>query len=301
MATTFATINQSLVDNAVVSALRSLKPMLSAFSYRPVTEGRIKSDIVYVPIATDPTAQSKTAGTAVTDNGTIAGTAVTLSNHYAAGWTANEGTMPASLFPAFWQDKIAGGVAALGKQVIDAGLALVTEANYGSTEGTDKLTIAIADFGLSDLTTLWQYAIAKIKGQRMSYGMNPAVAGAIFGESNIASAFAYNGTNYIQTGAVPQLLGMNTWMYGDFPNNNSEGMASAIFGQAAILACTAPIDDLIGVSGEIIERRNITDPETGIACTYTMYASGAGAVTGEVQLLYGVAKGQNAIVTHQVA
>jgi hypothetical protein len=300
MATTFATINQSLVDNAVVAALRTLKPMLSAFSYRPVTEGKIKDDIVYVPIATDPTAHSKTAGSAGTDNGTIAGTAVTLSNHYAAEWTANEGTMPSSLFPAFWQDKIAGGVAALGKQVVDAALALVTEGNYGSTEGTDKLTISAANFGLSDLTTLWQYAIAKIKGQRMSYGMNPAIAGAIFGESNIASAFAYNGTNYIQTGAVPQLLGMNTWMYGDFPANSVD-LASAVFGQAAILASTAPIDDLIGASGEIIERRNIIDTETGIACTYTMYASGAGKVTGEVQLLYGVAKGQDAIVMHQVA
>ena len=300
MATTFATINQSLVDNAVVSALRTLKPMLSAFSYRPVTEGKIQNDIVYVPIATDPTAQSKTAGTAVTDNGTIAGTSVTLSNLYAAGWTANEGTMPSSLFPAFWQDKIAGGVAALGTQVIDAALALVTTTNYGSAEGTDELTVAYADFGLSDLTTLWQYAIAKIKNQRMSFGMNPAVAGAIFGESNIASAFAYNGTNYIQTGAVPQLLGMNTWMYGDFPTN-SQNLASAIFGQAAILACTAPIDDLIGTAGEIIERRNIVDPESGIACTYTMYASGAGAVTGEVQLLYGVAKGQDAIVAHRIA
>ena len=300
MATTFATINQSLVDNAVVAALRSLKPMLSAFSYRPVTEGKIKDDIVYVPIATDPTAQSKTAGTAVTDNGTIAGTSVTLSNLYAAGWTANEGTMPSSLFPSFWQDKIAGGVAALGKQVVDAALTLVTSSAYGNTEGADKLTVAYSDFGMSDLTTLWQYAIAKIKGQKMSFGMNPAVAGAIFGESNIASAFAYNGTNYIQTGAVPQLLGMNTWMYGDFPAN-SQSLASAVFGQAAILACTAPIDDLIGVAGEIIERRNITDPETGIACTYTMYASGAGKVTGEVQLLYGVAKGQDSIVRHVIA
>jgi len=299
MATTFATINQTLVDNQVVSALRTLKPMLDAFSYRPTQEGAIQNDIVYVPIATDPTAQSKTAGTAVTDNGTVAGTAVTLSNLYAAGWTANEGTMPASLFPAFWADKISGGVAALGKQIIDAGLALVTTGNYGSTEGTDEMTITIADFGLSDLTTLWQYAIAKIKGQEMSFGMNPAVAGAIFGESTIASAFAYNGTNFIQTGAVPQLLGMNTWMYGDFPAN-SQSLASAIFGKAAILAATAPVESLVGTAGEIMERRIITDPESGISVLYTMYASGAGKVTGEVQVLYGVAKGQDAIVAHRI-
>jgi len=300
MATTFATINQSLVDEQVVSALRVMKPMVSAFSYRPVSEGKIKNDVVYVPLATDPTAQAKTAGTAVTDDGTVAGSAVTLSNHYASGWTANEGTMPASLFPSFWGDKIAGGVAALAKQVVDAALAIVTTTNYGSTEGTDEYTIAVGDFGLSDLTTLWQYAIAKIKGQKMSYGMNPAVAGAIFGESNIATTFAYSGTNFIQTGAVPQLLGMNTWMYGAFPDND-QNLASAIFGQAAILVATSPVDPLFGSGDGIIDRRVITDPETGISVLYTMYATGAGKVTGEVQLLYGVAKGQDSIVAHRIA
>jgi hypothetical protein len=300
MATTFTTITQSIVDAKVVAALRTLKPMLSAFTYQPSAEGAIQSDIVRVPIATDPTAQSKTAGTAVTDNGTITGTAVTLSNLYAAGWTANEGTMSPSLFPAFWADKAAGGVAALGKQVVDAALALVTASNYSDVEGTDKYTLAVADFGLSDLTTMWQYAIAKIKGQKLSFGMNPAVAGAIFGESTIANCFAYGGTNFVQTGSVPQLLGMNTWMYGDFPAN-SEGLASAIFGQAAILVATAPVAALAGAEGAIIERRIITDPETGIACLYTTSIDGAGKLSGEVELLYGVAVGQNAIVRHEIS
>lgn len=301
MATTVATINQSLVDNAVVQALREMKPMLSAFSYRPTVEGKIKSDVVYVPIETDPTAQSKTAGTAVTSNGTLAGTSVTLSNHYAAGWTFNEGEVPASLFGASWAGKIAGGIHALGKQIIDAALALVTASNYSDVEGTDKLTVAVADFGLSDLTTLWQYAIAKIKGQKLSFGMNPAVAGAIFGESVIATAFAYSGTNFVQTGQIPQLLGMNTWMYNSFPAN-SENLASAIFGKGAILACTAPVEALVDSGdGEIAERRIITDPETGIAVLYTMGVTGGGAISGEVQVLYGVAKGQNAIVRHEVA
>jgi hypothetical protein len=208
--------------------------------------------------------------------------------------------MSPSLFPAFWADKAAGGVAALGKQVVDAALALVTETNYGNTPGTDKLVVAYADYGLSDLTTLWQYAIAKIKGQRMSYGMNPPSAGAIFGESTIANCFAYGGTNFVQTGTVPQLLGMNTWMYGDFPTN-SQNLAGAIFGQAAILVATAPVAALVGAEGEIIERRIITDPETGISCLYTSSVTGGGKLSGEVELLYGVAKGQDAIVRHTIA
>jgi hypothetical protein len=50
-----------------------------------------------------------------------------------------------------------------------------------------------------------------------------------------------------------------------------------------------------------VERRIVTDPETGISCLYSVSAAGAGAVTGECSLLYGVAKGQNAIVRHEVA
>lgn len=300
MATTIATVNQSLVDEAVVSALRDIKPMLDAFSYKPEAVGKIKNDVVFVPIATDPTSQNKTAGTRVTTDGTLAGTAVTLSNFKGAAWDAAEGAIGRSVFENYWVDKIAGAIHSLGKNVVDTALALVTATNYSNVEGTDKLTVAIADFGLSDLTKLWQYAIAKIKDQKMSFGMNPAVAGAIFGESTVASAFAFNGTNFIQTGAVPQLLGMNTWMYGAFPAN-SENLASAIFGKAAILVGVAPPEPLFDSGGDVVEKRIITDPESGISVLYAMSAAGGGLVSGECSVLFGVAKGQDSIVRHVVA
>jgi len=300
MPSTIATVNQALVDQKVVSALRDLKPMLSAFSYRPDNNGRIKDDSVFVPIATDPTARSKTGGTFVTRDGTVAGAQVTLDQFYGSAWDATEGNINRGLFENYWADKAAGAVHALGKQVVDAALALVTATNYGNTEGSDKYTKAIADFGLADLATVWEYAVTKIKNQRMSFGMNPAVAGAIFGQSTIANAFAYTGTNFIQTGQVPQLLGMSTWMYSAFPAN-SESLASAVFGQAAILVATAPVEALFDSGGDLVDRRIITDPESGISCLYSVSATGAGTITGECALLYGVLKGQNAIVRHVVA
>lgn len=301
MATTVATVNQTLVDSKVVEALRSILPVFSAISYRPTAEGKIKNDVVYVPIATDPTAQSKTAGTLVTSNGTLAGTSVTLSNHYAAGWDFTEGTVSADLFPAAWADKAAGAVYSLAKQVIDATLALLTASNYSDAEGTDKMTVAIADYGMSDLALMWKMAAAKIKQRQKTYLMGPDVAAAIFGESVITNAFAYSGNNVIATGNLPSVLGMPCIMYDAFPAN-SEGLASAVVGKAAMLAAVAPPQALsVAGEGAVAESRIITDPDSGLSVLYKSTAEAGGAVKGECSILYGVAKGQNAAVRHEIS
>lgn len=301
MATTVSTVNQSLVDTRVVEGLRSILPILQAISYRPAVRGMVKNDSIYVPIATDPTAQSKTAGTLVTPNGTLAGTQVQLSNHYAAGWSFNEGEVSADLFANAWADKVSGAVYSLAKQVIDATLALITASNFGDSEGTDKLTVAIADFGMADLATLWQYGAAKIKQRQRTYLMGPAVAGAVFGESVITSAFSYNSNNLVATGNIPSLLGMPTVMYDAFPANG-ESLASAIVGKAALLAASAPPDSLANAGeGQLTEKRVITDPESGISVLYASTATAGGSVAGECSILYGVAKGQNAVVRHEIA
>lgn len=295
MATTISTINESLVDKKVVSALRYLLPMLNSFSYRIESSGRIKSDSIYVPIATDPTAQSKTAGTAVTGNGTIAGTQVTLSNHYAAGWTATEGSISGQLFASFWADKAAGSVYALGKQVVDAALALITAANFGD-DADDKLTVAPADFGQTDLGNLYELATEKILNQQVSLGLNAAYAGAMMGDSNIGLILATAGNSFFQTGVLPNLFGMNTWTYAAFPSN-SQNLGGAAIGKAALLVAAAPPDPLFAAGSDgSIEQRIITDPDSGLSVLYRMWADGGGTIYGESSILYGVAKGQDAVV-----
>ena len=296
MATTISTVNQSLVDSKVVAALRYFLPMLKAFSYQVESEGKIKDDVVYVPIATDPTAQSKTAGTRVTANGTVAGTSVTLSNHYAAGWDATEGSISPALFGNYWSDKAAGAVYSLAKQVIDAALAVVTASNFGNDEGEDKLTVSAADFGANDLAKLWQYGATKIKQREVSLGLNASYAAALMGETSLAQVFATGGSNFIATGVLPTLIGMNTWAYPGFPTN-SENLGGAVFGRAAVLVGCAPVAPLAAAGeGNIVERRIITDTDSGISVLYTMTADGAGTVNGECEMLYGVAKGQDAVV-----
>jgi hypothetical protein len=300
MATTVSNVNWSVVEEKVIPALRNVLPQLKSFSYAVESDqAKIQNDSIFVPVSTDPTVGDKTAGTAMTPSGALEGKQVTLSRFRGAPWAFKEGTISRKLCELAWADKIVGAVWGLGKDIVDTALALVTADNFGDEENASKLTVAIADYGQADLAKMWELAESRIKQRERSYGMNAAVAGAIFGESNIALAFANSGNNYIQTGVVPQLLGMNTWAYGAFPAN-SQNLASAVFGRAAILVGMAPPEPLMDAGeGDIIDQRVVRDPETGIACLVRIYGSGNGTKSGEVLMLSGVAVGQaTAIVRH---
>jgi len=296
MASTIATVNQALVEQQVVSALRNVLPMFDSFSMRFSRTGMIQNDTLYVPVGTDPTAGTKTLGTIVTGTGTVAGTSISLSTAIGAGWDAKEGEISASLFEKYWADKAAGAVYGVAKTIVDAALALVTAANYGNAAGTDKIVVAPGDFGQSDLALLWAAAETKKIGRQRSFGMNPAYAAALLGESNLGLIFANTGTNFVQSGVVPQLMGMSAWCYGAFPSN-SENLGGAIFGKSAIGGAVAPVDQLAqSGEGDIADRYIITEPNSGLSALYTMVADGGGIVKGEVAVLYGVAKIQDAIV-----
>jgi hypothetical protein len=301
MATTVSNINWARVEQMVVPALRDIPPMLSAFSTRVAEQGEtIVNDSVYVPLAIDPTVATKTPGTALTGTGGVTGVQVTVNRNRGAGFQFNEGQIGSTMLEKVLAENIAGGVRNCGLDVIDAALALVTATNYGNVEGTDKLTVAYADFGQGDMAELDRIAFDKIKDSARSYGMNGRVAAAILGNSNLSLVFANAGGNFVQTGVVPQLFGMMGWRYSGFPAN-SEGLASAIFGKSAIAVAIAPPDSLLGSGvGDVIDERIVTDGPSGISCLVRIYGSGAGYIRGEVLLLSGVAKGRDAVVRHVI-
>lgn len=295
MATTMSNINEALVDNRVVEALRQVLPLFRAFSYLIEEDDRTASDTTIVPLATDPTVGDKTAGTFVSAGGTLAGTTVTYNKFRGAAWDAIEGTIRASLLPAYWADKAAGAVYGVAKDVIDYALSLITAANFGNAS-TDKLVCAPADFGQADAAELWGKGVAKAKRQSRFFMMNTAYAASVFGDSQLALINATAGSNAIQTGILPNFLGLTQAHYADFPTN-SENLGGAIIGQAALaVAIARPGFFLNAGDGDIIERRIITEPDSGLSCMYTTKASAGGTLSGEVALLYGASKGQNSVV-----
>jgi hypothetical protein len=232
-----------------------------------------------------------------TGSGSLAGVSVTLANPRQAAWDAIEGKMNASTFQKYWEDKIAGGMYVLSKAVLDASLALVTATNFGNTEGVDKLTVAPADFGQSDLGLLWQYGATKIKQRSRALILNAAYAGQLIGNSSLMQLFATaSGQNAAETGTLPRLIGHQTAAYPDMPAN-SENLGGAVFGQSALCVACAPISPLMNAGqGNIIDRRVITHAESGFSALYTMTGDGGGMIKGEVALMYGAAKGQNSVV-----
>jgi hypothetical protein len=295
MATTVSTINEALVDNRVVAALRTVVPLLKFFSYQIDLGEKTTSDVVYVPIATDPSVGNKTAGTFVTAGGTVAGTSVTLSRFRGAAWDATEGSMRSELLASYWADKAAGAVYVCAKDVIDYALTLVLKATYGDADA-DKLVIAPGDFGQEDLASLWGKGVAKIKNQTRNVLLNTAYAQNLFGTSQIALIYANAGNNFLSTGILPQMLGMNVAHYTDIPTN-SEDLGGMVIGRAAILIATAKPSQLMASGeGNIKERRFITDADSGLTVQYTVKADAGGTLSGECAILYGCAAGQNAIV-----
>ena len=295
MATTVSGINETLVDERVQSAFRFALPMLSVFSFGISAEEKIVDDVVYVPIATDPSSAAKTAGTFGTSQGTLAGTSVTLSTFRSASWDFKEGEVGARVFENAWADKVAGAVYVLAKYGVDLALALVTAANYGSGEN-DVLTVAPADFGPNDLGQLWTKGAKKIKQRQKAVFLNADYGGSLLGESTLATIFSNSGNNFMASGVVPQLLGMPSFIYPDFPAN-SEGCGGMVVGGAAIGIGIAPPSQLIASGeGDVVERRMVVDADTGATFQLTTKVDAGGMVSGELASLMGAAKLQDGIV-----
>ena len=295
MATTISGINEALVDQRIVEALRHVLPLIKKFSYIIDEQDRIASDTVYVPAATDPTVGDKTAGTFVTATGTLAGTVVTFNKFRGAGWDAVEGTMRASLLPQYWADKAAGAVYGVAKDVIDTLLALITAANYSNVEGTDKITVPAADFGQQDMARLWAVATKKIKRQKKLLMLGTDYAAAVFGDSNLALINATAGKADLTTANLPNFLDIEQAIYPDFPTTGNLG--GAVIGAASMaVALCNPSGFLKSGDGNVLERRVITDPDSGLSAMYTVKADAGGTLSGEVAMQFGVGKIQDSVV-----
>jgi hypothetical protein len=70
-----------------------------------------------------------------------------------------------------------------------------------------------------------------------------------------------------------------------------------VVGQAAIaIGIAQPSPLMASGEGNIVERRIISEPDSGLSVMLTVKADAGGTVSGEVALLFGVAKGQDSAV-----
>jgi hypothetical protein len=295
MASVYSNLNSAMVDDRIVAALRHVSIGIKTMSHIVEDREMVKDNVIRVPLAVDPTVATKTPGAIGTPTGSLTGVNVTLDQFKNATWSATEAVIPARLLAKHWSDQAAGAVHALGQTVLNTAFANVTKANYGDTSA-DKHVSVPASFMQEDLGILWEKAEEKIKGQDKTFVMNAKYAAAILSQPGLGLLFATAGNNYIQTGQIPTLMGMGVMKYTPLPHND-EHLGGVVMGQAAVAIALAPTEGFLGSGdGNIMDRRVITDPESGLSCMYTVVADGGGTMTGEVAVLFGTAKAQNSIV-----
>jgi len=297
MATTVSNVNTALVDERVVEPLRYMRLAMSMFSYAVRAPGSvIKDNVVRVPFAVDPDLATKTLGTFATGTGSVSGTNVTLDTLPAAGWDMKEGEVTRATYEQAFADKLVGGVYVVTKRIIDLAMAYVTKANFGDT-AADKFVCPVVDFSQSQLGLFCDKADQKIKQREQSIVLNSAFANSLLGQSVVGITQALSGKNTMESGELPPTLwGRRAAKYTPLATND-EALGGAIFGRAAICVALAVPDQLMSAGeGNIINRGVISDEETGISLLWTEKGDAGGTRSGEVYVMAGFAKGQNAVV-----
>jgi hypothetical protein len=294
MATTFTNLTRAQKEDMVVEAARSILPLFNLFSISLDKGSLIKNNVYKVQLSTDPTIGNKTLGSTSTSTGALTGVDVTADTVKEGTWRAVEGEIDGPSFPSFWKAQMSGAVYGCAKAVIDAALGLVTATNYGNT-AADKLVVAPADFGWSDFAELETKADIKIK-RPIGMLLNAYYAGAIRAEATIMQYAATLGQGLLASGAVPTINGITPVKYTGLPTN-SENLGGLVFGRGAIAGVVGAYDPINQAGdGDIVDRFPVVEPNSGLTMLYTETASGGGTRTGEVAVMFGVAKGNTDIV-----
>ena len=297
MATTLTTMNDTMIVSQIIGALKyGLIPVQST-SFEVDTAGRVQNDVMRVPVITDATAQSKTPGTALTSNGTVTGTSITLTHFYEAKWQLNEAQINPTRAPGVFAALAAGAGYGIAKLVVDSIVADITAAHFGNAD-SDKLVVAPADFGMNDLGQLIKKAGEKQLGRDRALVLNAAYAGALIGESSLGLILATSGDAAIRTGVLPPLMGMNVYVYAGLTSPTGENLGGWVCDKTAI-ACAMAAPELLAAPGEgnLMAAEIIADPESQVTALYKRwYDADAGTIYGSIALLYDTDKINDSVI-----
>ena len=298
MATTFTGLSEAQLDDIVIPAIQAMLPYLGAFSTRTRYEERLILNNAYiVPLVGNVTVKDKTPGAPVETSGGATGVSVVADKFKGASFYAKEGEVPSSLMSTWWPEQMKTACVAVAQTCVDGALALITAANYGS--GTnDVVTQALAQFDDSTLGAIHAAARRKLKNVRGAFLCDPQVGGKLISMKQMVLALAVaDDRNSLADGRLPGgIIGYDCYEYADFPDN-SENLVAAVIGRSAIAVAAGAPDQLItSGQGDVTYRRVFEEPESGLTIQYTEMVNGHGKVEAEVAQIYGVKKGQDAVV-----
>ena len=297
MANTLTTISQSMLQDAVLPALKLGLSPLNAMSFVTPDKPLSYGDSVIVPVVT-----AKSAGTYSTTfesgNTTVVGSAVTIGAPTFSSWFVNphiEGIPTAERFLA--QGKEAAY--AVAKVVVQDVLALYVEANVGSTSADEKVVLA-ANYDVDVQADMLKLLMDKGVSSGVSAIHTTAYAASLRKDAALQDASAYGNNGLISTGELPPIFGVRQYYTNAFPtavtNQNTQVIFTAKETAAIAIGAYNNLDQGLETAAGV-RNMVVSDPDTGLSMTWRTWVNSAtGEYWGSVYVAYGVKFIQDAAV-----
>ncbi len=293
MANTISALYLDMILATAIETLKKAKVPLAAFSsdYSDVAIAAGPAQSYEVPLIGDPSTQAHTGDYTANADTTDATAAVTPSEHPVSTFHFSDieamqlsrGVMTESA-----KAKVAGAIHGVVDDVIVNVLELALNANYASSE-----VITAANFDAAELAT--ERTAANIAG--FAKAGRAIVIGSDYVESlmsdtTIMTAFARLGNAAIaEEGFVPRVLGFDIYEYDNVPANG-ENLEGIICDRRAAAVVVRPVE--VSQPGETLFTEVITDEETGVSVTYTVWFDRNSRKTyHNVECRHGAAVGRN--------
>jgi phage I-like protein len=306
-ANSLGTLSGSLIAQISLSLLKAKLPALKVFTTDFSMENSKLNQTVITRVRGIPTVQTYAAATGYQSTGvTDTDIPVTITDHRYSQFQYNANEL-ASTNRNLFNEQAEGVLYAIGKDLVDAVLALFTAANYYTTPGSPNpndgngghTVVASASWGRPALINARASLVGRHVYPDMDRGFalqNPTYYGQLAQDPSLVSLAVFNDPNIITSGQLPPISGILPVEYADFPANGIS--LGAIVGTAgsAIIATRLPydyVDAQIGSNYGAVSQ--VEDPDTGLGVMLVQYVNhDLGVSNYRVAVMKGQAVGDSA-------
>jgi hypothetical protein len=289
MANTLTTVSETMVMDEVMPALKNALLPLNAFSVNYAQEQLYVGKSVKVNVVSAKSAGAFSS-TFETGDTTVTGTDVTITAPRFSSWYVDP-KLEAIPTAARWLAEGREAAYAVGKDVLQLGLAKFVTANIGNADGTDKLTVTAANYDATDLADQWKLIKTKKVTGRLSAIHNIEYASALMKDAALTDKSA-SGSDMILTGELPQFVrGMRTFYTDAFPTALTNENTGVVVTGSETVACAigagmVPLAGLEQAAG--VREFVVTDPDTGLSFLWRQWVNSAtGVYWGTVYVFTG--------------
>ena len=291
-ANSLGTLSGSLIAQQSLSLLKAELPALSSFTTDFSNAAAKLNQTIITRTRAIPTVSSYVPATgyaavAATDTDVP----VTINQHRYVQFDYNANEL-ASTGRDLFGEQAEGAVYALGKDVVDALMALFTTANYAL--GAQKTVVTSANWNRVAFLNARAALVLRHVYPRGGFALqNATYFAALSQDPSIVSLAVFQKPEVITEGQLPAISGITPIEYADFPANGINLAAVVGTREAAVVATRLPydyVDAQVGSNYGAVSQ--ITDPNTGLSVMLTQYVNhDAGVSRYRVALMSGTAVG----------